>query len=157
MLQPASVLQVNRHTSRAQPAFRARFVLAGGNSKPRCSSQSLSVIDSSNNNRAHDQGRIAGKSIRAGFVAEPPLEPAFTKEEAMPDTRLKSIKVVAVDDNADSRELLKVILERSSAEAAVVSSGQEAPAAIKDVQPDVLICDFGHGFGVGLPFAGSCF
>jgi CheY-like chemotaxis protein len=59
----------------------------------------------------------------------------------MPDTRLKSIKVVAVDDNADSRELLKVILERSSAEVAVVSSGQEAPAAIKNVQPDVLICD----------------
>jgi hypothetical protein len=37
-----------------------------------------------------------------------------------------SIRLVAVDDNADSRELLKVILERSSAEAAVVSSGQEA-------------------------------
>ena len=29
----------------------------------------------------------------------------------MPDTRLKSIKVVAVDDNADGRALLKVILK----------------------------------------------
>jgi signal transduction histidine kinase/CheY-like chemotaxis protein len=59
----------------------------------------------------------------------------------MPDSRLKNIKVVAVDDNADSRELLKAILERSSAQAAVVSSGREALAAIKNVHPDVLICD----------------
>ena len=48
---------------------------------------------------------------------------------------------MAVDDNADSRELLKGILERSSAEIAVMSSGQEALSAIKSVHPDVLICD----------------
>jgi CheY-like chemotaxis protein len=66
---------------------------------------------------------------------------AAAKEEEMSDSRLKSIKVVAVDDNADSRELLKVILERSNAEAVVVSSGQEALDAIKNVHPDVLICD----------------
>ena len=72
---------------------------------------------------------------------ERPTKRAFKKEEWMPDTRLKDIKVVAVDDNADARELLKVILERSSAETAVVSSGQEALEAIKDLHPDVLICD----------------
>jgi CheY-like chemotaxis protein len=49
--------------------------------------------------------------------------------------------VVAVDDNADSRELLRAILERSGAEVTLVSSGQEALAAIKNVHPDVLICD----------------
>jgi nitrogen-specific signal transduction histidine kinase len=76
-----------------------------------------------------------------GSVGERPEKRAFWKEEWMPDTRLKSIKVVAVDDNADSRELLKAILERSSAEAAVVGSGQEALAAIKSFHPDVLICD----------------
>ena len=59
----------------------------------------------------------------------------------MPDSRLKNIKVVAVDDNADSRKLLQAILERSSAEAAVVSSAREALAAIKNIRPDVLICD----------------
>jgi signal transduction histidine kinase/CheY-like chemotaxis protein len=76
-----------------------------------------------------------------GPIAERTGERAFTKEERMPDTRLKRIKVVAVDDNADTRELLKAILEHSSAEATVVSSGQEALAAIKNVHPDVLICD----------------
>jgi CheY-like chemotaxis protein len=42
---------------------------------------------------------------------------------------------------ADARELLKVILERSGAETVVVSSGQEAIEAIRDLHPDVLICD----------------
>lgn len=56
----------------------------------------------------------------------------------MPDIRLEGIKVVAVDDNADARELLKVILERSKAQTAVVSSGEAALEAIKDLHPDVL-------------------
>jgi signal transduction histidine kinase/CheY-like chemotaxis protein len=73
--------------------------------------------------------------------AERPARRAFKKEESRPDTRLRNIKVVAVDDNPDARELLKVILERSSAETVVVSSGQEALEAIRDLHPDVLICD----------------
>jgi signal transduction histidine kinase/CheY-like chemotaxis protein len=68
-------------------------------------------------------------------------ECTFTKVEGISDTRLSSIKVVAVDDNSDSRELLKAILQKSSAEAVVVSSGQEALAAIKEFHPDVLVCD----------------
>ena len=47
-----------------------------------------------------------------------PRKRAFKKEEQMPDIRLEGIKVVAVDDNADARELLKVILERSKAQTA---------------------------------------
>jgi CheY-like chemotaxis protein len=70
-------------------------------------------------------------------------ECAFTKEERMPDTRLNGIKVVAVDDNSDARDLLKTILEKSGAETIVVSSGQEALAAMKNVHPDVLVCDLG--------------
>jgi CheY-like chemotaxis protein len=61
----------------------------------------------------------------------------------MPDTRLKSIKVVAVDDNADSRELLKIILRQSSAQAVVVGSAREALATITNVHPDILISDLG--------------
>src|ERR1700730_965075 len=70
-----------------------------------------------------------------------PIKRAFKIEKPMPDIRLEGIKVVAVDDNADARELLKVILERSKAQTAVVSSAQAALEAIKDLHPDVLICD----------------
>jgi signal transduction histidine kinase/ActR/RegA family two-component response regulator len=80
-------------------------------------------------------------AFRSDPSAERPAKRAFKKEEWIPDTRLRDIKVVAVDDNADARELLKVILERSSAETVVVSSGQEALEAIKNLHPDVLICD----------------
>jgi CheY-like chemotaxis protein len=69
------------------------------------------------------------------------IKRAFKKEEQMPDIRLEGIKVVAVDDNADAWELLKVILERSKAQTAVVSSGQAALEAVKDLHPDILICD----------------
>jgi CheY-like chemotaxis protein len=49
--------------------------------------------------------------------------------------------VLAVDDDADTRALVKAVLERRAADATVVSSGQEALEAIKKVRPDVLICD----------------
>ena len=59
----------------------------------------------------------------------------------MADGRLRQIKVVAIDDNADARELLKAILERSSAQIVVVGSGREALETIKDLHPNILICD----------------
>jgi CheY-like chemotaxis protein len=72
---------------------------------------------------------------------ERPAKRAFKKEGLKSDTRLKGIKVLAVDDNADARKLLKVILECSNADTIVVSSGQEALDAIKKLHPDILICD----------------
>ena len=47
------------------------------------------------------------------------IKRALKKEEQMPDIRLEGVKVVAVDDNADARELLKVIPERSKAQTAL--------------------------------------
>ena len=99
---------------------------------------------------AHSQGPGHGAMIKVELPilaskndssAERPGARDPANQVEMPDPRLKNIKVVAVDDNADSRELLKAILERSSAEAVVVSSGREALAAIKNVHPNVLICD----------------
>ena len=81
---------------------------------------------------------IASKSDPS---SEQPTQHDFKKEEWIPETKLRDIKVVAVDDNADARKLLKVILERSSAETVIVSSGQEALEAIGNLHPDVLLCD----------------
>jgi CheY-like chemotaxis protein len=66
---------------------------------------------------------------------------SLRKDKRTADIRLESVKVLAVDDNSDSRVLLKEILECSSAEATVVSSGQEALAAFNNVHPDILVCD----------------
>jgi CheY-like chemotaxis protein len=59
----------------------------------------------------------------------------------MHDTRLGCIKVLAVDDDADTRDLLKAILERSGADTTVLRSGKEALEVVKNSPPDVLICD----------------
>jgi signal transduction histidine kinase/CheY-like chemotaxis protein len=99
---------------------------------------------------AHSEGPGCGAKIMVELPilaskddssAERPEARNPANQVDVPDSRLKNIKVVVVDDNADSRELLKAILERSSAEAAVVSSAREALAAIKNIRPDVLICD----------------
>ena len=61
----------------------------------------------------------------------------------MPDTRLKSIKVVAVDDNADSRALLKVILKLGSADEAAVMSemdGYELLENVRRLEPEPDVC-----------------
>ncbi|MBV9673615.1 MAG: response regulator [Verrucomicrobia bacterium] len=69
------------------------------------------------------------------------VNPNSKKTDLTCDTRLKDVAVLAVDRNGDSRELLKVMLDSSNAEAKVVSSGKEALIAITDFHPDVLICD----------------
>jgi CheY-like chemotaxis protein len=52
----------------------------------------------------------------------------------MPDQRLKDIRVLAMDDDADISILVKTILERSGAYTTVLE-------VIKKIRPDILICD----------------
>ena len=61
----------------------------------------------------------------------------------MPETRLEKIRVSAVDDNADARDFLRIVLERAGAHATVIDSGDKALEAIVELRPDVLICDLG--------------
>jgi signal transduction histidine kinase/ActR/RegA family two-component response regulator len=85
--------------------------------------------------------RLRTITSESGRSAQRPTKHITKKGKSVADGRLRKIKVVAVDDNADARELLKAILERSSAEIVVVGSGQEALETIKDLHPNVLLCD----------------
>ena len=51
--------------------------------------------------------------------------------------------VLVVDDEPDTRELLKAGIEQCGAEVTAVSSASEAFAAMSTVVPDVLISDIG--------------
>jgi CheY-like chemotaxis protein len=55
--------------------------------------------------------------------------------------RLPNIRVVVVDDDADTRNLLSVFLQHCGAQPTVVSNGQEALEVIKKQRPDLLISD----------------
>jgi PAS domain S-box-containing protein len=73
--------------------------------------------------------------------SKPAGENAFAEDQRTSVARLEGVKVLAVDDHADTRDLLKSILERDGAYSIVVSSGKEALEVIKNILPDVLICD----------------
>lgn len=57
--------------------------------------------------------------------------------------RLDGLKVLAVDDEADTRELLRIGLEQSGAEVITAGSAVEALEFLKQKRPDVLISDIG--------------
>jgi signal transduction histidine kinase/ActR/RegA family two-component response regulator len=56
---------------------------------------------------------------------------------------LHGLKVLAVDDEADSRHLLTTVLERCGAEVRTCASAAEALATLEDYAPDILISDIG--------------
>ena len=54
---------------------------------------------------------------------------------------LASIKIHAVEDQADTRKTIKLFLEWSGADVIAVESGHAALEAIREKKPDVLLCD----------------
>jgi len=56
---------------------------------------------------------------------------------------LKGLRVLIVDDDIDSRELISVALEQYGAETMAVASAAEAFDALQKFKPDVLVCDIG--------------
>jgi len=74
----------------------------------------------------------------AGAVAQPHLDDR-TEPEDLP--RLNSVRVLVVDDDDSTREVLKAILEAAGAEVQTASSAAEARRQVETATPDVLISD----------------
>jgi len=58
---------------------------------------------------------------------------------------LMAVRVLVVDDEADNREVLRLVLEKAGAVVETASSVTEALAAFEAARPDVLLCDIGLG------------
>jgi CheY-like chemotaxis protein len=54
---------------------------------------------------------------------------------------LGGISIVAVDDDADTRELLKRLLDQCKAVITVVENAEEALQAVEQMKPQVILCD----------------
>ena len=78
----------------------------------------------------HDEGRIHPAAQRLLM----PLDDA---------DRLDDIKILVVDDEDDTRELLRAGLSQSGASVTVTSSAQEALQSLTSEKPDVVISDIG--------------
>ena len=86
--------------------------------------------------------RIAHQSRRAGPPARHPTA-ALAGRPIPVLTGLSGVRVLAVDDEAEARQVLRAILESAGAEVDTVSSGAEVLERLTAHRPDVLIADVG--------------
>jgi PAS domain S-box-containing protein len=61
----------------------------------------------------------------------------------VPDVSLEGIRVLAIDDDADARSLLKTMLEAAGATAYLAGSAREGLDQLAQLPVDVVICDIG--------------
>lgn len=64
-------------------------------------------------------------------------------ESPVPELDLTGIRVLAVDDQPDTRDFFTVLLARYGAEVLTVGSAAEALVSMESFQPDVLVTDIG--------------
>lgn len=94
-----------------------------------------------------------GEGKGANFTVTLPLKP-LSEESPDPEMKrpektippptvmmLEGVEVLLVDDEADARELLTLILQRSGARVVAVSSADEAIDRLKRKKPDLLVSD----------------
>ncbi|HEY4424461.1 MAG TPA: PAS domain S-box protein [Pyrinomonadaceae bacterium] len=66
---------------------------------------------------------------------------ALESLESSPDERLRNLRILVVEDDLDTQELLKTVLQRHGAKVVTVGSAASALAEIGRAQPDVIISD----------------
>ncbi len=89
-----------------------------------------------------------GEGLGATFTVQLPLlniEPEIKQINELPQPALEltGIRVLTVDDDADARELLTVLLAEYGATVKTVGSAAEVLANLESFQPDVLVSDIG--------------
>jgi CheY-like chemotaxis protein len=92
-----------------------------------------------------------GKGKGATFIVKfPSIEVTVTNnldsmpiDNSAPVNGLNGTKILIVDDDPDSRDLLTFILEKEGVEVSAVASAQEALIAFKRSTPDLIISDIG--------------
>jgi CheY-like chemotaxis protein len=100
---------------------------------------------------AHSEGLGRGAKFR---VALPSLAPAKTTSKRVPtpafskvpsEDCLRGVRVTVVDDEADTRQVLRLMLEHAGARVDLASSADEAREVVRRVRPTLLVCDIGLG------------
>ncbi|HLM58582.1 MAG TPA: ATP-binding protein, partial [Pyrinomonadaceae bacterium] len=97
------------------------------------------------------EGRGATVTVRLPVTkadgAKPSEQAGAAPSPAPPS--LEGVKVLAVDDEADARNLLTEVLSRRGAEVLAASSAAEALGLLKTWRPHVLLSDIGMPYGDG--------
>jgi signal transduction histidine kinase len=90
----------------------------------------------------------AGEGRGATFIVRLPTAPVQTETASRTPAsvqpwRLQGARVLVVDDDADTRDVLKAVLEGAGAEVMITASAGETRAVFARTHPDLLIADIG--------------
>ena len=103
---------------------------------------------------AHSDGEGTG----ATFTVELPIIAAVLDtvhepdEDSQPSSDLEGVKVLVVEDDPDTRDLLASVLARHGAEPMTAASARDGVEAMRRRPPDVLVCDIAMPGGDGYSF-----
>jgi PAS domain S-box-containing protein len=87
-----------------------------------------------------------GEGKGAAFTVRLPIAASTSRQAVIPEAspkRLTNVKVLVVDDDNNSSEIVRRILVGREAVVTVVSTADEALAIMDQVEPDVLVSDIG--------------
>jgi CheY-like chemotaxis protein len=92
------------------------------------------------------EARSEGVGYGSEFVLKLPVIAASAPEATVaivPDVPVAPLRILVADDNEDSAESLKLLLESAGHEVHAVFDGQAAIATIEEIRPDVALLDIG--------------
>lgn len=94
--------------------------------------------------RAESQGEGLGATFTVRLPLMPTL-PQANRNDRLPQQSLdlNGIKILVVDDETDTRELVTFVLEQQGAKVTSASSAHEALRVLTQAKPDVLLSDIG--------------
>jgi PAS domain S-box-containing protein len=92
--------------------------------------------------------QIPVRTLQEGLAAQPPAAPprepvAGIQPRARGRRRLVGLRILSVDDDANTREMMQEALERAGAEVSSASSAPEAMQRLQSFHPDILVSDIG--------------
>ncbi|MEH1832810.1 MAG: PAS domain S-box protein [Nostoc sp.] len=101
------------------------------------------------------QVESGGEDQGATFTVRLPLiqnqsEIKHQSNDSEPSSNLNGVKILVVDDDVDTREFIAFLLEQYGANVTVVTSADQALAALTQSLPDILLSD------IGMPEVDGC-
>ena len=101
----------------------------------------------------HRRASIAHGGSAVHFPASQHLAPAIRFEPLEPALNISDMRVLVVEDDADSAEMMRLLLVGCGYHVTVAGTSQEGIAAARRVEPHIVLCDIGlpdsDGYGVG--------
>jgi signal transduction histidine kinase len=94
---------------------------------------------------AESEGDGRGAAFRVRLPRPPPADAAAADDVALAERApaLEGVRVLVVEDEADTRELCRLVLEEEGARVGLAASADAALGALREFRPDVLVSDIG--------------